>query len=161
MNIVRKMKDEDIESVERIAKITWRDTNKGIMDEEFLEEFLKIGYSKQAIKSRAQDTIFFVAEYNQRVVGFVNIMPNYFGYNKSVLAAIYVEPIYQRKGIGTMLINTIIEQLPKNCKLFADLERKNKGGKKFFEKMGFTLFKKIDAKIGNYKFDRIRVVFEN
>ncbi|MGY3316876.1 L-amino acid N-acyltransferase YncA [Peribacillus simplex] len=160
MKMIRKMKTEDIESVQRIAKTTWRDTYKGIMNDEFIEEFIKVGYSKKMIKSRARDTIFIVAVYDEQVVGFTNFISNYFGNNQSVLAAIYIEPRYQRKGFGTMLLNNVIEQLPQSSKLFADIERQNKGCRKFFETKGFMLHKNINAKIGNHQFDRIRVVLE-
>jgi len=160
MIIVREMKSEDIEGVQKIAKTTWRSTYKGIMEEDFIEEFINVGYSKKMIKSRSKDTLFEIAEYNNLIAGFINYIPDYFGPNQMALGAIYVDPIYQRKGIGTSLLNSLVEKLPKSNTLFADVDRKNNLARIFFENRGFSFRKDINAKIGNYSFDRIRVVLD-
>jgi L-amino acid N-acyltransferase YncA len=160
MKIIRKMQNQDLDSVEKVAKLTWRHTYKGIMTEEFLEEFIKMAYSKKAINSRARDTVFYVVEEEKEVVGFINYFPHFFGYNQSVLAAIYVEPNFQRRGLGTQLIEHVLQEFPQNTKLYADIERDNKIGREFFESKGFIFNKNIEEKIGDHPINRVRVVLE-
>lgn len=162
MKKIRKLEHVgDVDGVERVAKNAWRATYKNIMDEEFIEEFISLAYSKKAIESRARDTIFYVVEDQEQIVGFVNYFPNYFGPNQTILAAIYVEPEYQRCGIGTLLMNHVLNVLPEKTKLFADIERDNKIGRSFFEKRGFYFHKNIEHKIGNYQINRVRVMLES
>ena len=71
--------------------------------------------------------------------------------NEFKIDKLYVNPIYQRSGIATKLIKTIIESNQKIKFLNLQVNRNNLNALKFYKSFGFKIHKKIDIKIeGGY-----------
>ncbi|ERT05848.1 acetyltransferase family protein [Lyngbya aestuarii BL J] len=121
--MIRPYQEQDIN---RLLEV-WYSASKiahSFLDEAFLET------ERQNIPNiylPAAET--WVFEQDNRVVGFISLLDEEVG-------AIFVEPQFQRQGIGGALINwarTIRSQL------FVEVFKENKVGRAFYEQYGFTL----------------------
>ncbi|MGE8205077.1 N-acetyltransferase family protein [Heyndrickxia sp. NPDC080065] len=142
---IRKAIHEDIPDIQQVAKISWNQTYEGIIHADVQEDFLKNAYSEQSLEYRLQNTIFLVAEVNEKVAGFASFS-NIDVENKSaVLAAIYLLPQFQKGGVGSKLLQHGITQLNGIDRLLVEVEKDNKIGKAFYESKGFKVAKEYTA----------------
>ena len=78
-------------------------------------------------------------------------MPIGISCNEIKIDKLYVNPIYQRSGIATKLLNAVIESNKKIKFLNLQVNRNNIKALKFYKSFGFKIHKKIDIKIeGGY-----------
>ena len=78
-------------------------------------------------------------------------MPTGISCNEIKIDKLYVNPIYQRSGIATNLLNTVIESNKEIKFLNLQVNRNNIGALNFYKSFGFKIHKKIDIKIeGGY-----------
>ena len=71
--------------------------------------------------------------------------------NEFKIDKLYVNPIYQRSGIATKLLNAVIESNKKIKFLNLQVNRNNINALKFYKSFGFQINKEIDIKIeGGY-----------
>jgi ribosomal protein S18 acetylase RimI-like enzyme len=69
----------------------------------------------------SKDTLIFVAEEKREIIGFIIAAYNE-GFKKSTIENIYVAPDSRNKGIGSMLLQRLIENLQqRGCKYIATL----------------------------------------
>jgi len=81
----------------------------------------------------------YVAEKNGRVVGFISLLENLIG-------ALFVLPPYQRKGIGSALVETV-KTVRKE--LFVEVYKDNVNAQQFYSNCGFSFVKeKIQSETG-------------
>ena len=101
--MIRKMKIEDIPQVQYVARTSWHHTYDGIIPRHIQDNFLANAYNHEMMVRRVERSHAFVALLGEQVVGFAN-----FSYvkddGKSELAAIYLLPEAQGKGLGTKLL---------------------------------------------------------
>ena len=87
---------------------------------------------------------FFVAEKNKEIVGFV------MGYEKEKglgwIKIIAVDPEYQGQGIGSLLMNFIVEKLISFPKIGLRVRTNNEKAIVFYQNLGF----RIESTINNY-----------
>lgn len=70
--VLRKMKKEDIQQVQHVAKTSWNFTYEGIIPPEIQKNFLKSTYNDEIMLRRLNNSIIFVTEVNEKIVGFAN-----------------------------------------------------------------------------------------
>lgn len=141
--IIREMKKEDTKQVQDVAKKSWNSTYDGIIPHNIQENFLKVAYSDEMMEKRLNGSVIFVAEMENKVVGFINFTPlNNEGQSK--LNAIYLYPNCQGKGIGTALLQKGIKELENVKEIFINVEKENNIGKTFYEAKGFKIVKEYD-----------------
>lgn len=110
---IRKANSKDALGVAKVQVDSWKTTYKNIIPDEYLE---KMTYENR--EKKWQDIIsnqsVFVAENNSEIIGFSNggkertgKYPDY----KGELYAIYILEEYQRKGIGKLLLEPVVESL--------------------------------------------------
>jgi ribosomal protein S18 acetylase RimI-like enzyme len=131
----------DIKSVREIANITWNDTYKNLIPIEVQDKFLSIAYSDEMLAKRIKESLFLLAETENKVVGFINVK------NKDAtaeLTAIYVLPEFQGKGIGTRLLNTALQNLDGVKEIIVDVEKGNLVGEDFYTSKGFKVVREYD-----------------
>lgn len=158
MNItIRKMHYEDTEQVQSIAKTTWNATYEGIIPLKVQNNFLKSNYSDESMKQRIERSIVYVAEVEGKVVGFANYSTVRDG-GKVELAAIYLYPEFQGKGIGTALIQRAVKKLIGIKEIYINVEKDNKIGMNFYEAKGFEIVKESDLEFDGHILKQVRMV---
>lgn len=151
---IRKMTEADIPNVQKTAEASWREAYEGLVGKEAQDRFLEYAYSNQMLKMRLKRSAFFVAEENDVIAGFINVTyPN--GDRESVLAALYVRPDYQRKGIGEALFRACFDVLEEADILTLHVEAENKKGTAFYKKHGFVEVERMEETIGDDTFQSI------
>ncbi|WP_232703049.1 GNAT family N-acetyltransferase [Halobacterium wangiae] len=100
---VREATPADAEAVARVADAAWHDAHAGIVGEDAVEAFLAEYYDPDALRERYRDaeSVTFVAEDTERVVGYASGVPADDGYT---LGSLYVHPDRQGAGIGSRLL---------------------------------------------------------
>lgn len=158
MNItIRKMHYEDTKQVQSIAKKTWNATYEGIIPLEVQNNFLKSNYSDESMKQRIERSIVYVAEVKGKVVGFANYSTVRDG-GKVELAAIYLYPEFQGKGIGTALLQQLVKELKGLKEIYINVEKDNKIGMNFYEAKGFEIVKESDIEFDGHILKQVRMV---
>lgn len=98
----------------------------------------------------------YIALCNQKLIGFLisfftdpnssDFIPSYIENYKYYISSLYIEPKYQNSGIGTKLLENLIQDL-KDTKIefiYLTVDTNNKNALKFYLKNNFLNEKKID-----------------
>ncbi|MBS4218801.1 GNAT family N-acetyltransferase [Bacillus sp. FJAT-49711] len=158
-HIIRKMKMEDIQQVQSIAKTSWNHTYKNIIPMEVQENFLTSAYSDEMMKQRMERSIMYIAEVDGEIVGFANYSPMQED-GKVELYAIYLYPEYQGKGIGTSLLKAGINNLENVREIYINVEKNNNIGKTFYKAKGFEVVSHFDDVLDGHIVETIRMVLK-
>ena len=70
--IIRKMRKEDITSVQYVAKMSWYDTYEGIIPRSVQNRFLSEAYSNKRLLWRLRNSFIYVATIDEKIVGYAN-----------------------------------------------------------------------------------------
>ncbi|UJL47348.1 GNAT family N-acetyltransferase [Virgibacillus sp. NKC19-16] len=156
--LIRKMKRKDIPQVQDVAKASWNATYEGIIPARIQENFLKAAYSNKMIKKRLKNTLIYVAEVDGKVVGFANYTPGSKDGNVE-LAALYLFPAYQGKGIGTALLHESMDQLGSR-EVHLSVEKNNEIGTTFYKAKGFEVVSEFDDDFDGHILRTVRMVLK-
>ena len=158
MNItIREMNYEDTNQVQKIAQTSWNATYEGIIPLEVQNNFLKLNYSDESMKQSIELSIVYVAEVEGKVVGFANYS-KVRDDGKVELAAIYLYPEFQGKGIGTALLQQAVKDLEGIKEIYINVEKENKIGMNFYEAKGFEIVKESDEEFNGHILKQVRMV---
>lgn len=155
--IIRNMKKADIKQVQNVARNSWQATYEGIIPSEIQENFLNMAYSDDMMKKRLNQSIMYVAERENQIVGFANFS-NVNEKGQVELSAIYLNPSDQGKGIGSALLKMGMDSLNTIQEVYIDVESDNKIGKTFYEAKGFKLIKEYDDNFDGHTLKTSRMV---
>ena len=151
--MIRKMTVEDIPQVQLVARESWYDTYEGIIPRYIQDDFLAEAYSDENMVLRVERSHAFVALIEDKIVGFAN-----FSYVKDngtcELAAIYLLPEAQGKGLGTKLLEQGLA-LPNIKAIELNVKKDNTSGMNFYLAKGF---KQIDAFKEDYEGNELETV---
>jgi ribosomal protein S18 acetylase RimI-like enzyme len=159
MSIIRSMEKKDIEQVQQVAKTSWNHTYEGIIPGQIQESFLKSAYNYGMMQKRLEGSFMFVSEVDGKVVGFANFSPVK-AYGVIELAAIYIEPEYQGKGIGTGLLQEGIKQIDGIKEIFINVEKENDVGLTFYKAKGFVVVSEFDDDFDGHILKTVRMVLK-
>ncbi|MFC3041501.1 GNAT family N-acetyltransferase [Virgibacillus xinjiangensis] len=134
--VIRRAGKKDIKHIQQVAVTSWNATYKGIIPLEIQKKFLQNAYSAKTMKKRLKHTHLFVAEADDRIVGFANFS-DVKERGRVELGAIYLYPHYQGKGIGSALLQEGIDQLGGVEEVYLNVEKQNEIGKNFYHAKGF------------------------
>lgn len=156
---VRKAVLEDAEGMAKVHVDSWRTTYKDIVPDEFLNQ-LSYESRMNLWKNAIPNGHVFVAENEEgQIVGFSSggkeRTGNYEKY-QGELYAIYLLKEYQGKGLGKMLVRSVIEDLEKlniNTMLVMVLEDNN--SRLFYENLGGKKIDDIEIEIGGKKLNEL------
>ena len=73
-------------------------------------EYLKNDIHDMDSTARSKPT-FLVAKNEQKIIGFVSYHPVLIGYKRYGIAWLMIDPVHQRKGVGTRLVMKVIEKI--------------------------------------------------
>ncbi|MGH3087151.1 MAG: GNAT family N-acetyltransferase [Rubrobacteraceae bacterium] len=134
---IREMTDRDLPGVREVARETWPATYAGIIPEDVQKQFVERVYSDDLLSWRGERGVFLVAEDGGVIVGFADFNKPFEDDRVVSLAAIYILPAEQRRGIGSELLREGIRRFPDANKLVVRFERGNLAARRFYERHGF------------------------
>jgi ribosomal protein S18 acetylase RimI-like enzyme len=149
---ISHLKYREISELVNLSFNIWRKTYPGIISYAQIITMLNSRYSHQKIKDDMEkNKSFWLVAKKNCILGFCNYAPMSIASNELKIDKLYVNPINQRYGIASKLINTIIESNLKIKFLNLQVNRNNINALKFYKALGFKIHKKIDIKIeGGY-----------
>jgi ribosomal protein S18 acetylase RimI-like enzyme len=134
--VVRKATHKDIGGIIEVLKSTKLDAEAWTGDERWarkaLEECLTL-----------ENFVFLVAEYNKRIVGFVDccVYPSFWeGAYQGIINHLFVHSAFQGKGAGAVLIEAVVKETDAKGlgELHVSTERENVKARRLYAKYGFT-----------------------
>ncbi|MGW6302743.1 N-acetyltransferase family protein [Peribacillus butanolivorans] len=156
---IRKMQMEDIHQVQQVAKKSWNSTYEGIIPLKIQENFLKYAYNDAMMQKRVEGSFIFVSEVDRKIVGFANFSPVKEG-GEAELGAIYINPEYQGKGIGTALLKEGIKNLEGAKEIFINVEKDNQIGTTFYKAKGLEVVSEFDDNVDGHTLKTVRMVLK-
>lgn len=157
--VIREMVREDIKQVQDVAKESWHATYEGIIPREIQDNFLQAAYSNEMMERRLNSTFLYVAEVENKIVGFANFSPvNHDG--QAELSAIYLSPAYQGRGIGTALLEAGVNNIANIEEIYLDVEKENTIGTAFYTAKGFTIMNEFDDNFDGHILKTVRMVLK-
>jgi len=124
--IIRKYEEKDRE---KLAEI-WYEASR--QNHSFISEELLIKQKGEVLSKYLPEAESWVAVGNDEVLGFISLLDKYIG-------GLFISPIHQRKGIGTLLIDKVKSE---KGSLAVGVYEKNLPARKFYEKLGFKYVNK-------------------
>ena len=156
--MIRKMTVEDIPQVQIVARESWYDTYDGIIPRYIQDDFLANAYSDENMVRRVKRSHAFVGLIDDNIVGFAN-----FSYVKddgtSELAAIYLLPVAQGKGLGTNLLEQGLV-LPNIKAIELSVKKDNASGLNFYLAKGFKQIDSFKEDYAGNELETVRMRFE-
>lgn len=157
--VIREMVREDIKQVQDVAKESWHATYEGIIPREIQDNFLQAAYSNEMMERRLNSSFLYVAEVENKIVGFANFSPvNHEG--QVELSAIYLSPAYQGRGIGTALLEAGVNNIANIEGIYLDVEKENTIGTAFYTAKGFTIMNEFDDNFDGHILKTVRMVLK-
>jgi ribosomal protein S18 acetylase RimI-like enzyme len=138
MIAVERAKTEDVDSIKRVLSETWMDTYAGHLSRSTIEHVTTNWHDPNLLRSQIENPAgyFAVAKDDGRVIGLVTVVA--VGQNELYLARLYVHPQYQRRGIGTDLLNAALAAYPDATVIRLEVEQHNTKGLSYWRKQKFV-----------------------
>jgi len=138
---IRAADPTDIPGVRDIARRTWAFAYRDLIPPGVQSDLVSRWYADEALRGRMERGVLLVAESGTppALVGFVNLFRNNRVPGEVAVAAIYVLPEHERRGIGTALLREALAGMPEARRLVASVERGNAGGLAFYNSRGFEV----------------------
>lgn len=155
---VRDAQSSDVRGIQDVARTTWDDAYRQIIPEEVRTEFVNRAYSRAALARRIAEGTFLVAVADDRVVGFADfdsVSPD-----EVELAAIYVLPEAQGRGVGTRLLEAGIGRFPSTKKITLRVERENAPARRFYESRGFAPGRRLTERFLGHELHEVEMTLE-
>jgi len=143
--LVRRATGSHAPLIRAIAHDAWRDTYAGLLRPETIEWFLQRAYSEDRVALRVERHETWVAERDGAVAAFAEtaVEPD-----RVTLVAIYADPSVRGVGLGSALLNAIVDAHP-DLPIVADVLAGNRKGERFYEARGFEPRETIDEQLGD------------
>ena len=149
--IIRALKRNELIIVHEIAHLTWPETFKEILSKDQIEYMLNWMYDLNLLENQVdQGHLFFLAQHEEKPVGFIGIQPNHPEKGISKIHKIYILPSMQGMGIGKKLIDHVIDlSIQSNISaLLLNVNRFN-NAVHFYKSQGFEILYEENIDIGN------------
>ena len=138
----------DATAIQQLLRETWKDTYVDHLSQETLDEVYKNWQSIEFITSQIENSALYfpLAKEGDELVGLAT---TYMPEDTIVMFRLYVSPRHQRKGIGALLLNNVIEHFQGAKKIQLHVEVMNPKGLSFYKKQGFVELKREEENVGN------------
>ena len=164
--IIRNATINDIKQIATIKVNGWKSAYLDIIDNSYLESMSINEQVDKYTNSYSLKNVF-VAVLNNEVVGFCRV----YDYDKSEfedkkidceIREIYIRPDIKRMGIGSILFNYVLDYFRNRNKkkLYLGVFESNYKSRKFYEKMGGTLWKAGYLEINEIKYPTVSYLYE-
>ncbi len=148
--IITKATQEDAESIITININSWKTTYKNILPDDILNN---LDSKKETAITKCKNKIqeYVVCKYNNKIIGFARYGPNKKNYSKDYaeVYALYVKDNFQKKKVGSSILNYIFNNLKNNYKYVLISTLKSNKANLFYKKVGGTFQKEIPLVIEN------------
>lgn len=155
--MIRHMLKKDIQQVQNVARKSWYSTYENIIPLAIQNSFLQSAYSNESLERRLAASYFFVAESDEKVIGFANFSPLKES-GEIELGSIYLDPAYQGVGVGSALLKKGISTIEGIQKVYINVEKDNLIGKTFYIAKGFKQVAEFDDPFDGHNLKTIRMV---
>ena len=134
---VRTASERDLPVVQKLLRETWHATYDGIYGVERVNEITADWHSIANLKAKLSEphSEFIVADGEDSIAGMAFASQS--DLNFVTLHQIYVHPVVQGKGIGSMLLKEIIDAFPEGKALRLEVEPANARAVNFYRSKGF------------------------
>ena len=141
---VRRATPSHAPAIRDIAHDAWRDTYRDMLRADTIEWFLERAYSEERVELRIERHETWVAELDGAVAAFAEtaIEPD-----RVTLVAIYVDPKARGVGLGTSLLDVVVDAHP-DLPVAADVLAGNRKGEPFYEARGFEPRETVEEQLG-------------
>lgn len=153
--IIRKATTLDVKAIQTIAQKSWHVTYEGIIPRDVQDNFLNTFYNEETLSNRVSATPFAVAEEENDIIGFTNFIELDKG--KSELAAFYLLPSHQKKGVGTKLLEEGSSLFHIPLPMYVNVEKDNVDAIAFYKAKGFTVLETFTEDFYGYPLETIRL----
>lgn len=142
---VRRATPSHALAIRDIAHAAWRDTYRDLLHDDTIEWFLDRAYSEDRVDLRIERHETWVAELDGAVAAFAetSIEPD-----RVTLVAIYADPAARGLGLGTALLEVVMDAHPA-LPVVADVLDGNRKGERFYEARGFERRETVEEQLGN------------
>src|SRR5699024_12763010 len=106
--------------------------------------------------NRMENSFFHVAEVKGEIVGFANFTP-VTEEGKTELAAIYLYPEQQRRGIGTALLDEGLHHIKGVKEVMVDVEKENEKGNTLYKANGIEVSNEYEENITESSLQTVRM----
>lgn len=148
-NSIRNATVEDIPGIQRVADRGWTATYGDFLTETAIETILDDWYAPAQLEAAmtAENAVYLVAG-TEKVAGYASAAPT--EDEDAQLYAIYVDPDRWNDGVGTELLDSIIERLTEHDveRLRVEVLGENTVGVSFYESRGFERTAERDIELG-------------
>jgi GNAT superfamily N-acetyltransferase len=155
---IRDARREDVPEIQDVARTTWNSAYRDIFPGEVRAEFIERAYSRAALAQRIGDGVFLVAVADGWVVGFADFHP--VSPDEVELAAIYVLPEAQGRGVGTRLLEVGIGRFAWAKKFTLRVERENAPARRFYENRGFAPGRHLTEHFLDHELHEVQMMLE-
>ena len=152
---IHKAKPSEVKEIKKVLSDTWKDTYKEIYSPESIAIFTSEWHSPENLLAQMNDSNFYfaVAKVGNKIVGLTTVRKLT---DRAVfMYRLYIIPEYQRKGVGSKLMESALETFPKTKTIRLEVEEKNEKGISFYKKQGF---REIGRKIEKVLDERMPVI---
>ena len=154
MIIIRPAQASEASVIQTLLRETWQDTYGDHLSQVTLNEVYKNWQSVEFLTKQINNSemYFPVAIENGKLLGIATARQDA---ETIFLFRLYVSPQYQRKGVGRLLLDSVIDHYPEANKIQLHVEVLNPKGKAFYAKQGFKEVKREQEKIANEVIDQL------
>ena len=99
---IRKMEEKDLDAVSAICMDSFSQSVADTLSVEGVSTFSKIAASDSFLSRMKEDNLILVAEYSGRIEGVIELK------ERRHVAMLFVDPKYQRKGVGKKLLSSAL-----------------------------------------------------
>ena len=141
---IRKASENDAKAVQEILNLSWFTTYKGVFTKEELNILTTKWHNLNKIREQlvGNEYIYLIAEENNNVVGVCSAYPK--GNGKLNIEKLHILPKYKGLGIGSKLLDYLLQNLPETKLLELEVVRQNKDAINFYKKRGFSKVKEME-----------------
>ena len=143
---MRSATSNDAEAIQKLLRETWMDTYGDHLSQETLDEVYKNWQSIEFLTKQIENPrlYFPLAKEGDELVG---LSTAYMPEDTIVMLRLYVSPRHQRKGIGELLLQNVIEHFQVGKKIQLHVEVTNPKGQSFYKKHGFKEIKRGEERV--------------
>jgi ribosomal protein S18 acetylase RimI-like enzyme len=129
--------EKDAEELHELLRVSWADVYRGILSDSIINTASTVWHSTDTLRRQMKNKVVLFAGYREdgRLLGMVRAAKVEDGIVR--VFQLYVLPSYQRKGIGTKLMDYSLANFPEATKFVLDVSVGNERGISFYEKYGF------------------------
>ena len=137
--LIRRAVPRDAEETRRVLVETWHDTYDPLLGSEKVAEITGRWHAVEVLTQQIglPNALFLVSGHPGRLTGHAFArMPQP---GVLFLSRLYVLPVWQRQGLGTRMLEAVVEQHPGAAWMRLNVEAENKKGVAFYRRHGFTV----------------------